>query len=123
MSEETLSPSQVHNLLAEKPRRYVLYALYQFTNPIALSDIAGQIVKWEVSVPEDELLDKRSNIYTSLYHIHIPKLEDADVVSYNQTEDRVKLDQNASRLRPYLERAIEIDLDTAELSLSSGTHA
>lgn len=116
MSEGDLSHDRIHDLLARPRRRYVLYCLDLYATPISLPDVAGQIAEWEHGVPEEQLLDERLDIYTSLYHNHVPKLEDADVVSYSQTEDTIELDRNATKLRLYLERAVETDLDATGIS-------
>lgn len=116
MSEEDLSHDRVHDLLASRRRRYVLYCLYLYANPMRLPDVAGQVCEWEHGRPGDELLDERLHIYTSLYHNHIPELADLDVIAYSQSEDMVELDENAAQLRSYLERTVGTDLETTETS-------
>lgn len=116
VTDESLSHDRIYSLLAVRRRRYVLYCLYLYANPIGLPDVARQVTEWEYGVPEDELFDERLEIYTSLYHCHVPKLDDADVVAYSRTEDVVELAGNATQLRPYLERAAEKDLDATDSS-------
>lgn len=114
MTDEPLTIDQVHNLLAARQRRYLLYCLYLFANPIRLPDVAGQVSEWEYNRPENELLDERLDVYLSLYHNHVPRLSDAAVIAYSQSEDMVELGQNAAQLRPHLERAAERDLETTD---------
>lgn len=64
----------------------------------------------------EKLLNERLRTYNELYHSHVPKLVDADVVAYSQSEDMVELARNAAQLRPYLERAAEADLDEYDRS-------
>lgn len=116
MSEDTISPDRLHNLLASRRRRYVLYCLYLYADPMGLSDVAGQIAEWENEAPEDELLDERRDILTSLHHNHIAKLADADMVTYSESEDMVELDDNAAHIRPYLELTVASDLESTEIS-------
>lgn len=116
MSKITFSRDRVHSLLATCRRRYFLYCLYLYANPMPLLDVAGQIAEWEHGEPEDELLDERMDVYISLYHNHVPKLVDADVVAYDRSEDVVERDRNADKLRPYLERVVATDLETHEIS-------
>jgi hypothetical protein len=105
-----LSADAVHDLLAARRRRYVLYCLYLYANPMRLPDIAEQVTQWEHGRPGDELLDERLRVYNNLYHRHVPKLVDFGVVGYSQTEDMLELGANAPQLRPHLERAAEVDL-------------
>ncbi|MBV0902850.1 DUF7344 domain-containing protein [Haloarcula salina] len=116
MTASDLSADRIHDLLAAGRRRYTLYCLYMYANPIRLSDVAGQIVEWEYDAPADERLDERLAIYTSLYHIHVPKLAEADVVAYDRSDELIELGPNAEQIRPYLEQAAEIDLDETDLS-------
>lgn len=111
VTEDRLSLDRVHDLLAARHRRCVLYCLYLYGNQMRLLDVAKRIAEWEYGVPEDEPLD----ICNSLYHRHVPKLADANAVTYSQSEDAIELAQNAAQLRPYLERAAETDLDVTDL--------
>lgn len=115
-SERHLPLDIVHDLLAERHRRYVLYCLYLYANPMRLPDIAELVTQWEHGAPGGELLDERLRTYNELYHTHIPELADSGVVAYSQSEDMLELDRNAVWLRPYLERASEIDLPADEPS-------
>lgn len=109
-SEDRLSLDEVHGLLASRRRRYVLYCLYLYVNPIQVSDVAEQVAEWTHSGSSGELTVERSRLYVSLYHVDVPKLAEVDAVSYSRSEDTVELADNASQLRPYLERAAETDL-------------
>lgn len=108
-TDAELTLDTVHQLLSARRRRYALYCLYLYENPVRLADVADRVTEWEqdgTSVPEDRL-----RMYTNLYHVHVPKLDDAGVVAYQQDEDVVELAANAARLRPHLEQTAETDLD------------
>jgi hypothetical protein len=110
---EKLPIDTIYRLLSARRRRYTLYYLYRYENPVRLPDIADQITKWEgpsPRLPKDSL-----HTYNDLYHCHIPKLADAGIVSYRQSEDVVSLDKNAVQLRPYLEQAAETDLKAIDI--------
>lgn len=111
MGESPLSLDTVHDLLAARRRRYMLYCLYLYANPMRLPDVAEQVTTWEHGTPSESMLDERLRTYNDLYHTHVPKLADADVVAYSQDEDMVELAPNATHVRPYLERAADRDLD------------
>lgn len=111
-ADKTLPNDQIHQLLSARRRRYVLYYLYRYENPVRLPDIAAQIVKWEPQ--EGDLVDERSQTHLALYHNHIPKLADEGIVEYDQEEEMVELGENATHLRPYLEHTAETDLDMTD---------
>lgn len=108
-----LSVGVVHDLLVARRRRYLLYCLHRYTNPVGLPHVADQVTEWEHGVPAEEVLDERLRTYNDLYHTHVPALANADVVAYDQSDDAVELARNAAQLRPYLERTAETDLDHA----------
>lgn len=116
-SSEQLSQNQILDLLSAHRRRYTLYCLYLYANPMRLSDVADQVTEWEHGRPGDELLEERLRTYNDLYHCHVPKLADADVIGYSQEENMVELASNVDPLRPYLERTVEKDLERNDVSL------
>ncbi|MFB6301488.1 MAG: hypothetical protein ABEH78_01300 [Haloferacaceae archaeon] len=111
---DRLSIDTIHDLLAKRRRRYTLYCLYLFANPMRLPDVADQVTEWEYGRPGEELLHERLRTYNDLYHSHVPKLDAVDVVEYSQAEDMIELAHNASRLRPYLEWEAETDLNATD---------
>jgi hypothetical protein len=42
-------------------------------------------------------------VYLSLYHSHVPKLAEANVVEYSQESDLVEPSAGAERVAPYVE--------------------
>lgn len=84
------SPS-TEKVISHRRRRYLLYCLYIFSNPVRLPDIADQITIWENDGTVVAHCEKRLHTYEALYHDHLPVLEDAAVVEYSQTEDMVAL--------------------------------
>lgn len=116
-SSEQLSQDRILDLLSARRRRFALYCLYLYANPMRLPDVAEQVTEWEHGKPGEELLEERLRTYNDLYHSHVPKLDEADVIEYNQDEDMVELSVNVTQLRPYLERTAEEDLELNDESL------
>jgi len=98
-------------LLSDRRRRYLLYCLHMYANPLRLPDIAHQVTVWERPDSPGVCLKARLETYMSLYHDHLPTLRDRDVVQYEQTEDIVELGPAADRLTPSLERRLRRDID------------
>jgi len=70
---------------------------------MALADLAELVAEHETGTNLVELSAKRvSRVYHALYHTHIPHLEDADLVVYNQTNDHIS---TTDRTNPSLVRA------------------
>lgn len=75
--------------------RYVLYCLSRH-GTMALWDLADEVVVWErgerlPDVPADEC----RTVYLSLYHTHVPRLERAGLVEYEDDRDLVALSDAA----------------------------
>ncbi len=75
--------------LADRRRRHAIFCL-QKHHAILLADLAEFVAvreeATEVGTPSDETV---RDVYFSLYHTHLPLLEDADLVRYNQEQDLV----------------------------------
>lgn len=74
-------------------RRQTLYSLYFYATPIKLADIADQITLWNYGPGLDDFLQKRLAIYDSLYYDHLPKLIEAEFVTYYQRDDMIDMGQ------------------------------
>jgi hypothetical protein len=97
------------SLLSSRYRRYLLYGLSQYTPPVSLPVLTDTVTEIEHGTPVEEYRDERLDIYTMLYHNHLPRLVDAGVVQYDQTADTVDIGPNAPALVPLLESTIEHD--------------
>jgi len=98
------------SLLSSRHRRYLLYGLSQYTTPVSLAVLTDTITEIEHGNPAEQYRDERLRIYTALYHNHLPRLVDAGVVEYNQSDDTVDIGPNAPALVPVLESTIDHDL-------------
>lgn len=100
MSSDSDSPSldTVFDLLSDQRRRYALQCLSEHRS-LTLADLAEEVTRREQdmpisAIPEEDVL----RVYTSLWHAHVPKLSEADVVAYDQERDLVRLGGNADRV-------------------------
>ena len=73
-------------ILSNQRRRFALLALAGHEKEHTLRDLAEQIVAWEERKLRSEVTEKeRKRVSVSLYHVHLPKLEDAGIVEYTET--------------------------------------
>lgn len=90
---------------ADRRRRCALHCLHQFEGPLALADLAEEVAVREHDASITEIsAEEVKRIYMSLYHDHIPELEDASVVHYDQDRDVVALSENRAQLAQHLNR-------------------
>lgn len=75
---------EVCHLLQSQRRRAVLRYLARHDDPVRLGDMAEHIAAEENDVARDRLTpEQRKRVYISLYQTHIPQLEDAGVIEYD----------------------------------------
>ncbi|WP_425607561.1 DUF7344 domain-containing protein [Natrinema zhouii] len=85
-------------MLSHERRRSALYCLEKYQTPMALADLADEVARVEydvatlLQIPGEDVKE----IYLDLYHSHIPKMEDANLIEYTQEEDMVCLKHELS---------------------------
>ncbi|WP_436344233.1 DUF7344 domain-containing protein [Natronorubrum sp. FCH18a] len=103
LSTEVQSLDTIFTLLSDQRRRYVVDALSEEEPPIALYDLVTPVVSLERGAdPDDISADTIDEIATTLHHVHLPKLDDADVIDY-ATETNTVTSAQTEVLAPILE--------------------
>ena len=81
----------VLQLLADRRRRLTLAVLRRHGESLSLPDVADEVAVHERGRPLPEISPETvTEIYTSIYHDHLPRLVEAGLVSYDQERDLVK---------------------------------
>lgn len=94
----------VFQLFVSQRRRYVLDCLRETDDPIPLADLAGEVATREKDASLSEIPDEElKQIHLTLYHTHIPKLNDEDIIQYNKDEETVTLIESVEKLNQYEE--------------------
>ncbi|WP_227353683.1 DUF7344 domain-containing protein [Haladaptatus salinisoli] len=121
-----LSRDMVFDVLKNQRRRYALHYLKQAEETVQLSDLAEQVAAWENDTTVGAIsAAERKRVYTALYQSHLPKLDDAGIVDYNQNRGIVELATAAEQLDPYLETNTGDDISWCKryLGLAAGGFA
>lgn len=85
---ETLNA--MYEILTEQRRRHAIECLLEHDTPLTLPDLADEIAVKENGTPISEVpAEEVKDVYLSLYHTHVPKLADANVIRYDQDNDTV----------------------------------
>ena len=110
-SDERLDLSWSETDLLDHPdRRYLCYCLFLYATPMKLLDIATQIGVWERYGRGDHEGRNRHDIYQSLQRKHLPALQEAELVSYNRTEDMTTVGPAADHFERLVERQLPMDV-------------
>lgn len=90
--------SCIFDILSNARRRTFLILLDSHKQAPAIADMAKDIAEQEHETPADELSDETiEHIHISLYHCHIPKLEDAGIITYDQDRNTVAFTERGER--------------------------
>lgn len=105
-SEAILELNDVFTALNHPRRRYLLYTLASGTSEETLTDLATKIAAWEQDKPVSEVSDdERTRVQISLYHSHVPKLADLDIVEFHESDDIVVQALNIEQVQTVLDNA------------------
>lgn len=102
-TEPALSKDVVFEILKNQRRRRVLQYLRDNAET-ELGTLAEAIAAAENETTVEELsADERKRVYIGLYQTHLPKMDDAGVVTYDQDRGTVSAGPEIEQLYPYLE--------------------
>jgi len=103
---DSLPKDVFFGLLSAKRRRDVLGYLDESGGESTLGELAEHIAASEEGIPPSQLSSKqRKRVYVALYQCHLPKMDDADVIDYNQPRGTVELRPEGDQLFEYLSLA------------------
>lgn len=89
-SEDPASIDATFRLLADRRRRLLLYVMRTHDESLTLPDAAEEVASREIGRPLPTISPERvAEVYHSLYHDHLPRLVDANLLEYDQQRDLV----------------------------------
>jgi hypothetical protein len=102
-SEEALPVDEIFHILQNERRRMVLEYLQEAGESVRMRDVAEQVAAWENGTTVEELSsDERQRVYIPLYQSHLPKLDKAGIIDYQQNRGIVERRPLAKQLDYYL---------------------
>ncbi len=103
-AESPLTTDDVFHLLQNERRRNVLKYLRETDGPVRMRDVAEQVAAWEHDTTVEGLSsDQRQRVYIPLYQSHLPKLDKAGLIEYQQNRGIVERLPLADQVDPYLD--------------------
>lgn len=106
-----LTTSETLALLAKRRRRLLLQSVRDSSTLLTMPELAKRIRDREYDDPSPRDL---TSVRLSLYHDHLPKLEEAGVVEYNENEGTVRHGRNFEILVELLEKVGEEELPSSD---------
>ncbi|WP_433631016.1 DUF7344 domain-containing protein [Halomicrococcus sp. NG-SE-24] len=103
--EEVLALQPVYEAIAHPRRRYLVYTLSEDTE-WTLDELATKLAAWVTDTPEAEIATlTHDEMYVSLYHAHVPKLVELDVIEFDADTETITPGENAAQVLAVLEGA------------------
>jgi hypothetical protein len=101
----SLSTDELFETLSNRRRRYALHYLKQTERTtVPLRDVAEQVAAWEFGKTVDRLpYDERKTVHTALRQLHLPKMDEVDIVDFDKQRGTVELTEKAAEANLYLE--------------------
>lgn len=100
-----VSPDQGFDLLSNRRRRYALHHLYRTEHQTAeIGELSEHVAAWENDVTVSDVTSaERKRVYTSLQQLHLPRMDEMNVVEFDDRSGTVELGPAADDLDVYLE--------------------
>lgn len=103
-TEPTKLPQDTAFDLLSNGRRRLLLQRLRGTDGVELGELATELAAIENDISADELsAQQRKRTYVSLYQTHVPKLEDADVVTFDPESGIVRPTDRVNELVAYFD--------------------
>lgn len=100
-----LELNHIFDALAHPRRRYLLYTLLE-ANEWTLRELSEKVTAWENDVPESTLYDDEvERTYVSLYHNHVPKLVEDEIIVFEEPTGTIRPGPHAEQVLAVLENA------------------
>ena len=104
LDEDSLTEEEVFKLLSNSRRRYVIHALKNRQAPVGMVELSIQVTAWERDLdPLAVKYEHRRNVYSTLQRTHIPKLEQAGIVTVDEETNSVAPTPVLADLEVYVE--------------------
>lgn len=106
---DCLSIGNVCHVLQNERRRLALSHLREADGPLRTSELAEAVAATENDTTPDQLdHSERKRVYISLYQVHLPTLDDADIVRYDSDRGTIEPLPAAERLYDTLDCIAEV---------------
>lgn len=100
--ETELEPSQIHNVLRNDRRRRTIKHVKRAEKPVSVDTLAEHIASLETDESPPPR-DVRKSVYVSLHQTHLPKLDELDIIEYDQRDQQIELQDRVREVEVYME--------------------
>ncbi|OTF01983.1 hypothetical protein [Halorubrum sp. SD683] len=105
-ASESLSLDIIFEILRNRRRQLVLEFIREQEGTVTIGELAEHIAAIENDTSVRQLnAQQRKRVYIGLYQCHLPKMDDVDVIEFNQSRGRISPGEHIEPLYEYLDVA------------------
>jgi len=120
-TDDRLSKGEIFDVLQNERRRYVLQYLRKHGGPVDLGDLASEVASDEYGCScADVSSAQRKRVYTTLQQTHLPRMDEAGIVSFDADAGVIATTPQTEELTVYLEIVPGSEFPWREYYLSLG---
>lgn len=114
-----LSDHEIFGILANGRRRSVLSYLLQDSQQVSVKELTRSVAADEYGVSPDRLTpDQHKRVYTALYQCHLPRLDSAGMIDFDDDANIVTRTEATDRVEPYLPENHGAEIARLEVAFS-----
>lgn len=96
-----IGSTEVFSIMGSKRRQYLITYLTEIG-----SASLGELAEYIATRERDLTQERYERICTELYHVHLPRLENAGILRYDYESENVQLVVSESDLSPFIELTV-----------------
>lgn len=98
----------VFDVLGNQRRRYVVSVLAEEDGPLDIGTLAERVAALESDRPVEEIsYALRKSVYTGLHQNHLPKMEQAGLITSGKGWSEIELDESGDEMTEFLEWTVD----------------
>lgn len=99
-----MTQTEVFDILSNDRRRHALHFLLSRQKGTDIGEHSEQIAAWENRENLQQVTsDERRRVYVSLHQTHLPRMDDAGLLHYENSRDTIELTERGESLQVYME--------------------
>lgn len=113
-----LTQTEAFEILSNDRRRHTLHYLLSHENGTNIGELSRQIAAWENRESLDQVTaNQRRRVYVSLHQNHLPRMDEAGILNYENSRDTIELTERGESLQVYMEVVEGNDIPWSEFYL------
>lgn len=117
-----VSRDTIYEILSNSRRRYVIHHLQYVQDTVELGPLAERVAAWEYDTdPPQVSSQQRKTVYTALQQRHLPRMDEAGLLTFDSRAGTVTPTEELDRLDIYTEVVTEGDFPWSQYYLGLST--